>query len=401
MRPLVRVLIVADDQSPFAHGGFLRWVDQDPADVDGDHSRDFHLGEFVKCLEETTWVGFDLAITKAHRASAPFEGMDEDQIKADRGADVIGFRFDQPFTVGRRERTLADFDVVMFFSIEGGEPDTAHAAEAEAIARFMEDGGGFFATGDHANLGAPLCGIIPRVRSMRRWWAGTSPAGEPTAPPPFGSTRHDTTRAGPDGITHFEDQSDEVPQPIKPKLYLAAYGGGLHFGKVKMLPHPLLCSPEGRITVLPDHMHEGWCEVPDNLAARTFTLGGNDVREYPDYVPADAPAGYVAQPLAPEVVATGEVLDGVTTPALDPDHHPDDTDPAEGKVFGVIGAWDGHRVGRGRVVVDSTWHHFFDINLSATATSRTTTCHPSICRSSSASTFLRTAARANPMRRTG
>lgn len=29
----------------------------------------------------------------------------------------------------------------------------------------------------------------------------------------------------------------------------------------------------------------------------------------------------------------------------------------------MIGAWDGHRVGKGRVVVDSTWHHFFDINL--------------------------------------
>jgi hypothetical protein len=31
--------------------------------------------------------------------------------------------------------------------------------------------------------------------------------------------------------------------------------------------------------------------------------------------------------------------------------------------FGVIGAWDGHRVQRGRVVVDATWHHFFNINL--------------------------------------
>lgn len=54
----------------------------------------------------------------------------------------------------------------------------------------------------------------------------------------------------------------------------------------------------------------------------------------------------------------------MTTPALDPDHHFSNDEPAEGQVFGVIGAWDGHRVGRGRVVVDSTWHHFFEINLS-------------------------------------
>jgi hypothetical protein len=34
-----------------------------------------------------------------------------------------------------------------------------------------------------------------------------------------------------------------------------------------------------------------------------------------------------------------------------------------GREFGVIGAYDGHRVGVGRVAVDSSWHHFFNINL--------------------------------------
>ena len=359
MRQIVRLLIVTDDQSETAHGGFLRWVDQDPADAGGDFSRDFHLGEFVRCLSDTSWVGFDLRIVKAHRSPAGHEGFTEAQIKADRGADVIGFRFDQPFTIDRREFTLSDFDVVMFFSLAFNDPDPALAPEAEAIARFMEDGGGFFGTGDHFFLGAPLLGLVPRVRSMRRWWSVTGPNGEPAAPPPFGSTRIDTTRAGADGVTNFEDQSDDVPQEIKPKLYPSGY----FFGRIRMLPHPLLCSPDGRITVLPDHMHEGLCEVPDNLAARTFTLDGAEVREYPDYTPADAPAGYVPQPLAPEVVATGTVLEGVTSPELDPAHHGDDI-PAEGQEFGVIGAWDGHRVGRGRVVVDSTWHHFFDINLS-------------------------------------
>ena len=52
----------------------------------------------------------------------------------------------------------------------------------------MENGGGFFATGDHANLGSPLCGLIPRVRSMRRWWTGAPPPGFNPAPSPLGRT---------------------------------------------------------------------------------------------------------------------------------------------------------------------------------------------------------------------
>jgi hypothetical protein len=37
--------------------------------------------------------------------------------------------------------------------------------------------------------------------------------------------------------------------------------------------------------------------------------------------------------------------------------------PTTPKLFGAISAWDGHRVGRGRVVCDATWHHFININL--------------------------------------
>ena len=37
--------------------------------------------------------------------------------------------------------------------------------------------------------------------------------------------------------------------------------------------------------------------------------------------------------------------------------------PASAKKFGVVGAHNGHAAGVGRVVVDSTWHHWFDVNL--------------------------------------
>ena len=244
-KPLVRVLVVTDDWIGVVNGGFLQWTTQPAAQATGPNSREFHLGEFLQVLTDTAWVGFDVEITKAHR-TATGAGTAA-QVKADRGADVVNFRFGQAFTVNGQSRNLVDYDMVLLFAIHAGEPDTALAPEAEAIAQYMEAGGGFFATGDHANLGAPLCGLIPRVRSMRRWWGSTGPAGQPAAPSPEGAKRHDTTQPGPDGVTHFEDQSDEVGQPIQE----ARYGAGLtvragYIAK-KSLPHPLLCSPAGTV----------------------------------------------------------------------------------------------------------------------------------------------------------
>ena len=41
-------------------------------------------------------------------------------------------------------------------------------------------------------------------------------------------------------------------------------------------------------------------------------------------------------------------------------------DPAatkHGQEIGVLSAYDGHNVDVGRILADSTWHHWFDINL--------------------------------------
>ena len=40
------------------------------------------------------------------------------------------------------------------------------------------------------------------------------------------------------------------------------------------------------------------------------------------------------------------------------------------RAFGVVGAYDGHEAEVGRVAVDSTWHHFVNINIDGTETSR-------------------------------
>src|SRR6201995_2091733 len=53
-------------------------------------------------------------------------------------------------------------------------------AELAAIAGLMKRGGGVFATGDHDGLGSLMAGRIPRVRSMRRWFAPSD--NDPTIP---------------------------------------------------------------------------------------------------------------------------------------------------------------------------------------------------------------------------
>jgi hypothetical protein len=354
MTQIVKALIVTD-----AGGGFLPWTAQPLPDARSTAlSRAFHLGEFLRVLTNTAWVGFNLEITRAHRMAPGV--LTEAAIKARTGADIVGFRFNQTFAVNGVNHTIADYDMVLFFSIDRGDPDNTLQAEADAIAQFMENGGGFFATGDHENLGSPLCGIIPRVRSMRRWWFDAAPPADMLqAPDALSSDRIDTTRVGADGVGNFEDQSDQFAQQISPTLYSAGFTTRFGYVAKKSLPHPLLCSPQGIVRFLPDHMHEGMCDVPANPGARNFTVNGVSVREYPDYTPS----GGSAAPLSPEIVAYGTVIAGTTSPELDSAAHTGGDDPATGRTFGIIGAWDGHRVGKGRVVVDSTWHHFFDINL--------------------------------------
>lgn len=327
----VKILIVTD-----SGGGYQR-----PTSIPQPGNTGFHLGEFVKILEETDWVGFNLQITKAHRRNPP-----------GAGADLVDFRFDA--------HDLSQYDEILLFAIERDDSPSsiAAAAEVQAIANFMDAGGGVFATGDHEDLGAGLCREIPRVRSMRRWYyAGGGPDGLPAAPSGSSADRHDTTRQGFDALYQFSDQSDTIAQQITPRLY---FGGGKS-GVLWRYPHPLLCSPDGVVRFLPDHPHEGQCEVPANL---DLVVLGKD--EYP-ILPATGTR------LAPELVATGRVIGGhnlVTNSGTEV------KPPVNEKTFGVIGAYDGHRIVRdgkrlGRVVVDATWHHFFNINLIGAQTSGT------------------------------
>jgi hypothetical protein len=285
---------------------------------------DFGLRALLDALAVSPgpWVRF--AVTKAHR-------------ETDSTANLQNFRFDTA--------NLDSFDEIWLFGVQrtfGGLTD----GELRALAQFMDGGGGVFATGDHEDLGLAMSGRVPRVRSMRKWhWPNPGPNGEPVAPRVDGPDRFDTLRAGGDPGYQFDDQSDDVPQVISPKLYSSRpYLPVSWLSRVH--PHPLLCSPRGVIRVLPDHAHEGECYEPADLTA-SFTFDGYTTEEYPAL-----PNG---TRLGPEVIAWSTVIGGRSAADI--------KGPVNPRSFGAIGAYNGHRVGTGRVVVDATWHHFFNINL--------------------------------------
>jgi hypothetical protein len=93
-------------------------------------------------------------------------------------------------------------------------------------------------------------------------------------------------------------------------------------------PHPLFYYKPGQfIEVFPDHQHEGALRMPE-IDAEVWPCGLNGQ----------------PQPL-PHVVARG--INQRTSERID-----------------LIAAYHGDRAGVGRAVADSTWHHYFNINLS-------------------------------------
>lgn len=286
----------------------------------GFDGRDFGLSEILNVLAVAPgpWVRFN--VTTAHRGN-------------DASAMLKNFRFDV--------EDLSQYDEIWMVAVQR-LPSYLSEPELRAISEFMAAGGGVFATGDHEDLGGGLCARIPRVRNMRMWyWPNPGPNGEPVAPKVDEEDRHDTlTRRNGETIA-FDHQSDDVPQEIVPKMYTRFTG----FLRKTSYPHPVLCGPKGVIKRMPDHPHEGHCYEPSDLNL-SFTFNGATFEEYPTGANGVRPT--------PEVIARSR------------NNHRDPTDvkgALNAKEFGSIGVYDGHRISIGRILVDSTWHHFFNINL--------------------------------------
>jgi hypothetical protein len=289
--------------------------------------------------------GFGLSQFVASLTAATIHGMTPIVVKASRGgsagADINGFDFND----ATRGLDIKRYDVLFLFGIWTEGTSDLPAAERDTIVRFMQAGGGVFATGDHETLGASLCSEIPRVRAMRKWK-------NVDAPPHVSSLkRHSTNWSGIDETEVFADQSDAFTQRLyvnynRPSPFIWWPPG------VDRAPHPVLqmVSPRKVLEVFPDHPHEGECVLPKALSG-TFSLNGKDVPEWPKTF---------FLPPRPEMAAYsmshGDGFEFGETDKLG----------LTPKAFGAIAAYNGQRAGVGRVVTDSTWHHFVNINLDGT-----------------------------------
>jgi hypothetical protein len=306
----------------------------------------FGIGRALDVLNNETLGFVRLEVTVARRDVDEFD-------RFPRSPTWENFRFDQKengaFIIDR-------FDQIWCFGFAPGnddgpdgnitaDPTHAEAPELAVLARWMDvRKGGVFATGDHDYLGASMCWQIPRVRSMRKW---TNAQG---VPPIGGPDRFDTNRGELGVPIPNSVQSDATPQPIEWRRYITSWNPLFR----KYRPHPLLCGRDvGVIDVMPDHPHEGWIYEDDQIdlnasfsfAGAEFTHAGPEYRDAVDGGPKPAPEAIAwanTLPNPPYQLAKG---------------------PTPARRFPVLAAYDGHRAGVGRVVVDSTWHHWMDMNL--------------------------------------
>ncbi|MDJ0940682.1 MAG: hypothetical protein QNJ00_13055 [Woeseiaceae bacterium] len=242
-------------------------------------------------------------------------------------------------------KIIDDYHVIYLFAVSSGSGiDDGEFAE---LHRWMDAGGGIFATGDHSTLGERMASKIPRVGTMRKWTALDG------VPPGTGPTRIDTNQPDPDvpGQVNGTDmipgnvQRDEHPQaidwiPVRSQ-YVSAFTR-------RNFPHEILCHPSlGPIDVMPDHPHEGECVDPATITYTAKVKYGNQATapvEYPTH------AGHQE---APVIVAKGR----------NAHEYWQAKGELDAKVFDMISVYNGHKSNVGRVVVDSTWHHWYGMNI--------------------------------------
>ncbi|MGF1593384.1 MAG: hypothetical protein ACFCUW_08905 [Kiloniellaceae bacterium] len=316
----------------------------------------FGIGRLVKLLRDTKAGCTRFDVTLARRSTV--SPMVTAPNPSDTQPKYDGFRFDataggKPVIDGYDEIWLYGFKPDNFDGPDSNitQPGALPLSdgELETLTRWMnERQGGVFATGDHDYLGASMCHRIPRVGSMRKW---TNADG---VPPIGGPTRIDTNRPATPGQADIGGspelipnsvETDGIPQPIQWIAWQQHKHG--HF-VVHKRPHPVLCHPTlGPINVMPDHPHEGLCftESEINLAAN-YAFNGYAGPEYP--------SSGGSQP-GPRVIAWGKTL---SDPPYD-----FAKGPHTAKNFPMISVYDGHVADVGRVAVDSTWHHHFDMNI--------------------------------------
>jgi hypothetical protein len=150
----VQLLIVLDERSGVACRFSL---ESSGVGVEGGYPL-FGLTHVVLMLEDTP----GLTVALAHR-----KYNEDNPSTVEIFTDVIpNFTFSA--------ESLANFDVVWMIG-SGGPNEPIGATEVTAIAEFMQQGGGVFATGDHLDYGSAMAGLLTRVGEMRLWTGEATP----------------------------------------------------------------------------------------------------------------------------------------------------------------------------------------------------------------------------------
>jgi hypothetical protein len=347
LRSLAKILVVVDTE-----------INLTPS------SNAFGIGRVIELIRGASVGCMHFNVTLARRSGLP---PSTNPAPGPYQPKYEGFRFDNQEPDG--SNTIDLFHEIWCFGFKPdnfGGPDaniTLPASlpitnsELQVLTRWMnERQGGVFATGDHDYLGASMCSRMPRVGTMRLW---TNADG---VPPLGGPDRIDTNRpatpgqsniAGTPDVMPFDNQSDTVVQPIQWQTW---FKDRLSRYAIIRWPHPILCHPtHGPIDVMPDHPHEGRCfDTAINPATGNAEIRLNGNYNFLGYAGDDYPTIGGVRP-TPKVIAYGTTLP-------DPPYNHDKGDSPY-KRFPMISIYDGHVIGLGRVAVDSTWHHWMDINI--------------------------------------
>jgi len=322
----------------------------------------FGLGRVVSYLRNETFGFVDFEVDFALR------GTDDSPtaVDIDNGAGEWDFRYRdfRYHSVEDGTPILHGYDELWCFGINPNIHDngdnqsvkdsnySSTPAELTVLTEWMDNGGGVLAMGDHNFLGSAMCWNIPRVGTMRAWLKDDNDGR--SVPNRTGTDRHDTNR--PQNASQDATQTpnpamipnsverDAIAQPLEWKKY--SVWSRLVFQR-RRRPHPVLCGGSlGVIDRFPDHPHEGLVIHEDLIDFTAKCLHDNSKDEYPT-VDGQQP--------------TAEAIAWVRTLPDPPYNLAKGDQPA--RRFPAIGVYNGHSIDHGRVLVDSTWHHWFDMNI--------------------------------------
>ena len=240
---------------------------------------------------------------------------------------------EKPKTIQKLTSELLNrFDEVWFFGwyqsnvdqefeeTYGGRENELDDKEVEQLTKWMTCGG-VLMTGDHSLhapggkdtdprdtflcLGRALGHRVPRAGRLRKW----------EGPPTINADDSFNTlvRTG----VSSDLQADAVPQTLR-----------LTRSHPNSPPHPIFLGERRTIDVFPDHGHEGKL-IPPELDCNWPPFDEKDASKKP----------------GPEFVASG-------------------CDKRSCQSSPVLAVYDGDNLGVGRIVADSSWHHYVNVNLS-------------------------------------